>query len=84
MSLAEEIKRFIEEYALPRVQSDGGEISFVSFKEEVLTVKSQGECSRCPVAKGCFAEWFLSEIRSRFGANITLKQVIEKPYFWNV
>lgn len=82
MSLAEEIKKFIEEYALPRVQADGGEISFISFEEELLTVKMQGECSRCPVAKGCFAEWFLSDIKACFGENIKLKQVIEKPYFW--
>jgi len=84
MNLAEGIKKYIEEYVLPRVQSDGGEISFMSFEKEVLSIKLQGECSRCPVAKGCFAEWLLVEIKRRFGVNITLKQVTEKPYFWKI
>ena len=83
MSIKEEMKNYMNEYLRPRVQSDGGEISFMSFEENVLTVKLQGECSRCPVAKGCFNDWLLMEIKKRFGEHIKLKQVIEKPYFWN-
>lgn len=84
MNLSEEMKNYIEEYARPRVQSDGGEISFLSFDRNVLTVKLQGECSRCPIAKGCFKEWLTGEVNKKFGSGIKLEFVIEKPYFWNM
>ena len=51
--------------------------------DDLLTVKLQGECSRCPVANGCFSDWFLSEIHKKFGDNIKIKKIIEKPYFWD-
>lgn len=38
----------LEEYVKPAVESDGGEISFVSFDEGVVTVRLQGSCSGCP------------------------------------
>jgi Fe-S cluster biogenesis protein NfuA len=83
MDITEEIKAYIEEYIRPRVQSDGGEIRFLSFNENVLTVKLQGECSRCPISGGCFSEWLTKEINKKFGSEIKLKRVVEKPYFWN-
>lgn len=83
MSVAADMKKYIEEYARPRVQSDGGEIRFVSYTNNVLTVKLQGECSRCPIAKTCLPEWLSGEINKKFGENIKIEQIIEKPYFWN-
>ena len=84
MGLEKEIRFFLEEYVRPRVQSDGGEIKFMSFANNLLTVKLQGECSRCPVAKSCFSEWLEDEVCKRFGDNISIKKIIEKPYFWNL
>lgn len=83
MESAEAIQTFIEDFVRPRVQSDGGEIRFLSLKEDVLTVKIQGECSRCPVSGGCFSEWLIKEIKIKFGMDLKLERVVEKPYFWN-
>lgn len=83
MSFAAEMKKYIEEYARPRVQSDGGEIRFISYSDNVLTVKLQGECSRCPIAKDCLPEWLTEDINKNFGENVIIKQIVEKPYFWN-
>lgn len=83
MNLREELKIFIEEYVRPRVQSDGGEIRFLSFEDNVLTVKLQGECSRCPVSGGCLSQWLMKEVNKKFNLDIKLKRVVEKPYFWN-
>jgi len=38
----------LDEYVKPAVESDGGEISFVSFDKGVVTVRLQGSCSGCP------------------------------------
>lgn len=38
----------LDEYVKPAVESDGGEISFVSFDNGVVTVRLQGSCSGCP------------------------------------
>lgn len=82
--MEEEIKSYIDEYICPRVQSDGGEISFVSFVDNVVTVKLQGECSRCTISKSCFSDWLENELKKKFDENIKLKQVIQKPYFWDI
>lgn len=83
MSMEKEIKIFIEDYIRPRVQSDGGEIRFISYCDNLVTIKLQGECSRCPVTNSCFSEWLEKEFRKSFGENISIKKIIEKPYFWN-
>lgn len=84
MNLEEEIKEYIDDDLRLKVQSDGGEIKFISLDDDLLTVKLQGECSRCPVANGCFSDWFLSEIHKKFGDNIKIKKIIEIPYFWDL
>lgn len=42
------ISNILDEYIKPAVESDGGAISFKSFKNGVVTVKMQGSCSGCP------------------------------------
>jgi Fe-S cluster biogenesis protein NfuA len=44
----EEIIRLLDEYVKPAVESDGGAIDFVSFKDGVVTVNLRGSCSGCP------------------------------------
>ena len=82
--MQEEIKLYIDEYIRPRVQSDGGEISFVSLIDNVVTVKLQGECSRCTISKSCFSDWLENELKTKFGKDIKLKHIIKKPYFWDI
>ncbi len=44
----EAIVRLLDEYVKPAVESDGGAIDFVSFKDGVVTVQLRGSCSGCP------------------------------------
>ena len=44
----EEIKKYLEDYVKPAVESDGGAIDFKSFKDGVVTVVLRGSCSGCP------------------------------------
>lgn len=46
--IAGQIIDALNEYVRPAVESDGGEISFVSFVNGVVTVRLQGSCSGCP------------------------------------
>ena len=46
--IAAQIIDALDEYVKPAVESDGGEISFVSFNNGVVTVRLQGSCSGCP------------------------------------
>lgn len=42
------IRHLLNEYVKPAVESDGGAIDFVSFKEGVVKVQLRGSCSGCP------------------------------------
>lgn len=42
------IAEILDEYIKPAVESDGGAITFKSFKDGVVTVILQGSCSGCP------------------------------------
>ena len=42
------IKKVLEEYVRPAVESDGGAISFKSFQEGIVSVELRGSCSGCP------------------------------------
>lgn len=42
------IKAALDKYVKPAVEMDGGNISFVSFNQGILTLQLQGSCSGCP------------------------------------
>lgn len=44
----EDIRKYLDEYVRPAVESDGGAIEFKSFKDGVVTVVLKGACSGCP------------------------------------
>lgn len=44
----EEIRKYLDEYVRPAVESDGGAIDFKSFKDGVVTLVLKGACSGCP------------------------------------
>ena len=74
------IEKFIEDEWRPRVQADGGEIRFVSHIGNTVTVKLLGECARCNNTD-CFCEFLQEELRKKFGNELFLEKIIEKPYF---
>ena len=46
--VTKKISSILEEYIKPAVESDGGEISLCSFKNNIVTVDLKGACSGCP------------------------------------
>ena len=46
--IEKKIINVLETKVRPAVANDGGDISFESFKEGIVTVKLQGSCSGCP------------------------------------
>lgn len=42
------IRHLLDQYVKPAVESDGGAIDFVSFKDGVVKVHLRGSCSGCP------------------------------------
>lgn len=47
-SAEDRIKSVIDEYIRPAIESDGGDISYLSFEEGMVKVKLKGACSGCP------------------------------------
>ena len=48
LKIVNKVKKLIEERVKPAVAQDGGDISFVSFKNGVVFLELQGACSGCP------------------------------------
>ena len=48
--ISQKVIDLLENYVRPAVEQDGGNITFKSFKEGVVTVNLQGSCSGCPSA----------------------------------
>lgn len=44
----DDIRKYLDEYVRPAVESDGGAIDFKSFKDGVVTLVLKGACSGCP------------------------------------
>jgi Fe-S cluster biogenesis protein NfuA len=40
----------LDQYVKPAVESDGGDISLKSFKNNIVTVQLKGACNGCPSA----------------------------------
>ena len=45
------INEVVDKYIRPGLQSDGGDIEVVDFRDNVLSVRLQGACSCCPHAQ---------------------------------
>jgi Fe-S cluster biogenesis protein NfuA len=46
--IEQKIQVVLDEYIRPAVESDGGNITFHSFKDGIVKVQLQGSCSGCP------------------------------------
>ena len=49
-AISKKVTDLLENYVRPAVEQDGGNISFKSYKDGVVTVHLQGSCSGCPSA----------------------------------
>ncbi len=77
------VRTFIEDYWRPRVQADGGEIRFVSYENDELTVLLQGGCATCSVGKTCLTDFLNERFQATFGRPVRITKRFEKPYFWD-
>ena len=74
------MEKYINEYIRPRIQGDGGEITFLSRDGSEVTVLFQGECSKCLILDRCVA-WIEQRIEADLGEKVTVKGIRKKPYF---
>ncbi len=77
------MEEYIQKVIAPKLQGDGGFIEFISFREEELKVRLQGECAKCAIAGRCM-EWIKSEIWRDLGRNVSIVTVRKKPFFWDM
>jgi NFU1 iron-sulfur cluster scaffold homolog, mitochondrial len=49
-AIGKKVSDLLENYVRPAVEQDGGNITFKSYKDGVVTVHLQGSCSGCPSA----------------------------------
>ncbi|MBR2455234.1 MAG: NifU family protein [Clostridia bacterium] len=76
------MERYINLIIKPKLQSDGGDIDFVSYEDGNLTVILQGECSKCLIVDRCIS-WIESEIMRDMGESVKIVAQKKKPFFWD-
>ena len=76
------MEQYINEIIRPKIQGDGGQITFLSKNDNEITVIMEGECSKCMILHRCIA-WIENCIEDEFGEKITIKPVRKKPFFWD-
>ena len=76
------MKDYINNIIRPKIQGDGGEILFGSFKNDTLTVIMQGECSKCLILHRC-TDWIAQQIERDLGKTVKINAVRNKPFFWD-
>lgn len=74
------MEKYINEYIRPRLQGDGGEITFVKQEGNEVTVLLQGECSKCLILHRCL-EWVEQRIKADLGESVKVIGIRKKPYF---
>ena len=77
------MEEYINGYIRPRLQGDGGEITFVGQEGDEVTVLLQGECSKCLILHRCVA-WIEEQIRADLKKTVKVNAIRKKPYFQDV
>ncbi len=74
------MEKYINEYIRPRLQGDGGEITFVEQNGNEVTVLFQGECSKCLILDRCL-KWIEERIAVDLNQQVKVIGIRKKPYF---
>ena len=77
------MEEYINGYIRPRLQGDGGEITFVGQNRDEVTVMLQGECSKCLILDRCLS-WIEQRIEADRGEKVKVIGIRKKPYFQDV
>ena len=76
------MEQYINEIIRPKIQGDGGEITFFSQKDDTVTVIMQGECSKCLILDRCIA-WIENMALKDLNKKVKINAVRKKPFFWD-
>lgn len=74
------MENYINNVLRPKLQGDGGEITFLERNGDEVTVVMQGECSKCHILDRCLS-WAEEQIEKDLGEKVILKGVRKRPYF---
>ena len=69
----EEIQKTIDEFVRPALQGDGGDLTLVSFENNVLTIRYQGACGSCPHASMGTLRFIEQTLKEKINPDITVK-----------
>ena len=76
------MEQYINNIIRPKIQGDGGEITFTSRDGDTVTVTMQGECSKCLILNRCI-DWIENRIEEDLGEKVKLNAIRIKPFFWD-
>lgn len=62
--IIEEIENILDERVRPQLALHGGDLSVVSYEDNVLTVRLLGQCCHCPSASVTVSEFVEEEIKA--------------------
>ena len=77
------MKDYINNIIRPKVQGDGGEITFDSQHGDTVNVIMQGECSKCMILDRCIS-WIETQIKNDLGETVKINAIRKKPFFWDI
>lgn len=77
------MEEYINSYIRPRLQGDGGEITFIGQEGDDVTVLFQGECSKCLILDRCIS-WIEQRIEIDLGKKVRVIGIRKRPYFQDV
>ena len=77
------MEKYINEYIRPRLQGDGGEITFIEEKDGEVIVLLQGECSKCLILDRCL-KWIEERIEVDLNRKVRVTGIRKRPYFQDV
>lgn len=76
------MENYINNIIRPKIQGDGGEITFESQSGNIVNVIMQGECSKCLILHRC-TSWIESRIEEDLGQKVSINAIRKKPFFWD-
>lgn len=74
------MEEYLNSVIRPLLQGDGGEIEFISFDGETLSVRLRGECSFCSKTERCL-DWCVEKILKDTGKSVKISAEKKRPYF---
>ena len=74
------METYVNTVLRPLLRGDGGEIEFISFDGDTLSVRLRGECSFCAKSGLCM-DWCEEKILRDLGKTVKISAEKKRPYF---